>query len=92
MRDIAVALQRAEMVRRIAEEIEEYVIELGQVSKTTNARTKKVEINKKGKFKVLHPFTSDDGSEARGNLYRDKAGNFYGTALFSGARANQRQS
>ena len=30
VRDIAVALQRAEMVRRIAEEIEEYVIELGQ--------------------------------------------------------------
>jgi diadenylate cyclase len=30
VRDVAVALQRAEMVRRIAEEIEEYVIELGQ--------------------------------------------------------------
>jgi diadenylate cyclase len=29
VRDVAVALQRAEMVRRIAEEIEEYVIELG---------------------------------------------------------------
>ena len=29
VRDIATALQRAEMVRRIAEEIEEYVIELG---------------------------------------------------------------
>lgn len=43
------------------------------------------EITKKGKFKVLHDFTSDDGSEARGNLYRDKAGNFYGTALFGGA-------
>ena len=30
VRDVAAALQRAEMVRRIAEEIEEYVIELGQ--------------------------------------------------------------
>jgi diadenylate cyclase len=29
VRDVATALQRAEMVRRIAEEIEEYVIELG---------------------------------------------------------------
>lgn len=29
VRDVAAALQRAEMVRRIAEEIEEYVIELG---------------------------------------------------------------
>lgn len=29
VRDVAVAIQRAEMVRRIAEEIEEYVIELG---------------------------------------------------------------
>jgi uncharacterized repeat protein (TIGR03803 family) len=38
-----------------------------------------------GKLKVLHAFTSDDGSEARGNLYRDKLGNFYGTALFSGS-------
>jgi uncharacterized repeat protein (TIGR03803 family) len=38
----------------------------------------------KGKLKVLHAFTSDEGAEARGNLYRDKAGNFYGTALFGG--------
>ena len=29
VRDVSTALQRAEMVRRIAEEIEEYVIELG---------------------------------------------------------------
>jgi uncharacterized repeat protein (TIGR03803 family) len=42
-------------------------------------------ITKKGKFKVLHDFTSDDGSLARGNLHRDKSGNFYGTALFGGA-------
>ncbi len=43
------------------------------------------EITKKGKFKVLHALTSDEGSEVRGNLYRDKGGNFYGTALFGGA-------
>jgi uncharacterized repeat protein (TIGR03803 family) len=43
------------------------------------------EITKKGKFKVLHDLTSDDGSEVRGNLYRDKQGNFYGTALFGGS-------
>jgi len=42
------------------------------------------EINKKGKFKVLHALTADEGSEVRGNLYRDKAGNYYGTALFGG--------
>lgn len=42
-------------------------------------------LTSKGKLKVLHAFTSDDGSEARGNLYRDKLGNFYGTALFGGA-------
>jgi uncharacterized repeat protein (TIGR03803 family) len=42
-------------------------------------------ISKNGKFKVLHAFTSDEGSEARGNLHRDKSGNFYGTALFGGA-------
>jgi len=45
-------------------------------------------LNSKGKLKVLHAFTSDDGAEARGNLYRDKLGNFYGTALFSGASFN----
>jgi len=40
---------------------------------------------RKGKLKVLHDFTDDEGSEARGNLYRDKAGNFYGTTLFGGS-------
>jgi uncharacterized repeat protein (TIGR03803 family) len=43
------------------------------------------EITMKGKFKVLHALTSDEGSEVRGNLYRDKSGNVYGTALFGGA-------
>ncbi|HTT96808.1 MAG TPA: choice-of-anchor tandem repeat GloVer-containing protein [Rhizomicrobium sp.] len=43
------------------------------------------QLNGKGKLKVLHAFTADEGSEARGNLYRDKAGNYYGTALFGGA-------
>jgi uncharacterized repeat protein (TIGR03803 family) len=43
------------------------------------------QLKKNGKLKVLHAFTSDDGSEARGNLYRDKSGNYYGTALFGGA-------
>jgi uncharacterized repeat protein (TIGR03803 family) len=42
-------------------------------------------ITKKGKFKVLHAFTSTDGSLARGNLHLDEDGNFYGTALFGGA-------
>ena len=42
-------------------------------------------LSAKGKLKVLHDFTTDDGSLARGNLYHDKLGNYYGTALFSGA-------
>jgi uncharacterized repeat protein (TIGR03803 family) len=37
---------------------------------------------------VLHDFTTTDGSFIRGNLYRDKLGNFYGTALFSGANSS----
>jgi len=45
-------------------------------------------LSSKGKLKVLHDFTSDDGSLARGNLYRDKLGNFYGTALFGGVNGD----
>jgi uncharacterized repeat protein (TIGR03803 family) len=45
-------------------------------------------LSAKGKLKVLHDMSADDGSEVRGKLYRDKLGNFYGTALFSGANSS----
>jgi uncharacterized repeat protein (TIGR03803 family) len=41
-----------------------------------------------GKYKVLHDFSSSDGSFLRGDLIRDKLGNYYGTALFGGVNGD----
>jgi len=45
-------------------------------------------ITAKGKYKILHDFTADDGAFLRGNLIRDKQGNIYGTALFGGVNGD----
>ncbi len=37
-------------------------------------------------FKVFHTFSGSDGSSPNGDLIRDAAGNFYGTAQFGGAK------
>ena len=41
-----------------------------------------------GTYSVLHNFTTDEGSFARGRLVQDGKGNFYGTCLFGGASGN----